>query len=1058
MRLINLASRAALIYTAAIGAIAQTSSQVSTPIDLPSYIYTGPALTLVPPRSSETGQGMVDVAVELEDPPLAVVVGANAKQNGIAMSADQQRAYLAQLGRKQDALMNLAKALGGVEIGRVSKAHNALMISVDASRMELLLGIQGVVAVRPLGERPPLVDAATLTYIGANAVHNTGATGAGIRVAMLDTGIDYTHFNLAGSGNTADYSAAVAAKSGKPPANLFPTQKVIGGYDFAGDCPATPCRLLPDPNPIDIDGHGTATADTLGGKSLDGSRKGTAPGVQLYALKVFYSGGGAPDAAILPAIDFALDPTGSGTLNNPVDIISMSFGIDFGQREDPLLPALTNAVNFGVVCVAAAGNDGNIPYVLASPASTPEVITVAATKAVDAFVIPLVINSPANIAGTYANTATMAFAPVTAAITGNVAYVGQGCPAGSISATSPDDPYLANPTGKIALIDRGACAISLKIERAANSGAIAALIGLVGPGDAIEFVVFGGSNFVPSLVITQAESNTIKSALNSSAVNVTISPQNTLSVAGSAAGYSSRGPSLSYNMLKPDLCAPGTVVSAVAGTGNGLEVWQGTSFSCPLVAGAAALLLSRNRLLSPLDVKAILMESSEPAVFNNTATQPGSLAPVSRVGAGELRIDRAMAASTSAWDASDPLAVSLSFGTYRLNVSQTFRKKVVVRNYSNTDRTYLIANSYRGAPNTTGVTVSFPPSIFVPANGAANFNVALTVSPSTLPNWTLNGGSNGNNGELLNTVEYAGYLNFLAGAESAHLPWHILPHKSANVLPAASSLALNGAAAALTLTNTDGATPGLVNVFSLIGVGVEFPPSLLPAPGSGRAAVNLQYAGVRLMCAANCSTASPNWNVQFAVSTFGQRSHPDYPAEFDVRIDVNNDGASDLIVFNEDIGYASTQVDSGQNGVFVYDIAANSTTGPYFFNSADLDSANVILTVPLSALQTAAGLRVALSTQFTIRVRTVGNYYTLVQTDQIGPALYELDMPRFYAGATSLFVQPNAPATVPVFPNNATTPYLSGPYNGKSPSQTGLLLMYTDGKARQEASIVTVTP
>jgi len=140
-------------------------------------------------------------------------------------------------------------------------------------------------------------------------------------------------------------------------------------------------------------------------------------------------------------------------------------------------------------------------------------------------VIPLVINSPASIAGSYTNTAKLSFAPVNTPVTGNIAYVGRGCPA---SPPNPADPYLANPSGKIALIDRGSCSISLKIDRAAQAGATAVLIGLVAPGNAVSFTYGGGSNFVPSLVITQANSNLIETALGTSAVNATISPSNVI--------------------------------------------------------------------------------------------------------------------------------------------------------------------------------------------------------------------------------------------------------------------------------------------------------------------------------------------------------------------------------------------------------------------------------------------------------------------------------------------------------------------------------------------------
>jgi hypothetical protein len=134
----------------------------------------------------------------------------------------------------------------------------------------------------------------------------------------------------------------------------------------------------------------------------------------------------------------------------------------------------------------------------------------------------VIINSPASISGQYSNVAALSFAPINVPIAGDIAYIGRGCPAGSISSGSPADPYLANPSGKIALIDRGACAVSLKIDAAARADAIGVLIGLVAPGDPISFSYGGGSVFVPSLVITQATSNLIKNALMSSPVNSTI--------------------------------------------------------------------------------------------------------------------------------------------------------------------------------------------------------------------------------------------------------------------------------------------------------------------------------------------------------------------------------------------------------------------------------------------------------------------------------------------------------------------------------------------------------
>jgi hypothetical protein len=380
---------------------------------------------------------------------------------------------------------------------------------------------------------------------------------------------------------------------------------------------------------------------------------------------------------------------------------------------------------------------------------------------------------------------------------------------------------------------------------------------------------------------------------------------------------------------------------------------------------------------------------------------------------------------------------------------------VVIHNYSSTARTYTIGNVYRDAPNLTGATITAPGSVFVPADGSASFNLTLTVNAAALPIWTLNGGFLGGNGELLNTVEYAGYLTFTSGSENVHLPWHILPHKAANVMPTTSALALHGNPTTLTLTNTPSTVGGLVDVFALTGTGVQFPPSALPAPGSDYALINLKDVGVRLVCLDSvCSTLA----AQFAITTFGQRSHPDVPAEFDIYIDINQDGLDDLDIFNADVGFLTNRVNSGQNGVFIADLTNGTASGPFFYTDADLDSANAILTVPLSALQTSTGLQLNYFTPFTFSVLAFDNYFTGNLTDLIGPMQFELDMPKVYAGADELVVPANGSTNLPIFPNNAANVYFTGPYNGNSPSQTGLLLMYTDGKAGQESSTITVSP
>ena len=460
----------------------------------------------------------------LADKPLVAMLGANAKRTGFAMSRAQQQSYLAQLNAKQSALMASIANMGGREITRVSKATNALVVSVDAKRVTEVSKLAGVASVRRVAYQLDLSE--TVPYIGAKAMQLLGVDGTGVRVAILDSGIDYTHRNLFGAGTQAAYEAAYGLSPASPlntmRNGLFPTAKVVDGYDFVGeDWPNS--ALAPDPDPIDFQGHGTHVADIVAGQSQDGLHVGVAPGAKLLAVKVCSAvATSCSGVALLQGVDFALDPNGDGDLSDAVDVMNLSLGSNYGQREDDLTAALGNASRFGVVVVAAAGNAGDRPFIASSPANAPEVISVAQTQVPSAEGFPLVINSPANIAGIYGNTATVDWAPIGAGVTGNVAYIGRGCPADSISAGSPEDPYLANPAGKIALIDRGACSVSLKVDRAVAAGATGVLIGLVAAGDAVSFSYGGGTNFVPTLVIQQSLSTAIKANI-AAPVNATIS-------------------------------------------------------------------------------------------------------------------------------------------------------------------------------------------------------------------------------------------------------------------------------------------------------------------------------------------------------------------------------------------------------------------------------------------------------------------------------------------------------------------------------------------------------
>jgi subtilisin family serine protease len=1000
----------------------------------------GPVQTNSSPQIFGLG-GDIQIVVKLADPSLAQAHGRNAKQIGGNLNAGQQRQYVAQLTQKQDALLAQIRNLGGRELGRLTKAHNGVIVAINPSQIPAIAALPGVVTVRQLHDYA-LNLSETVPYIGAKAVQDAGVNGTGVRVAVLDTGIDYTHKFFGGPGTAAAYTAAYGTSVTDPRTTttdgLFPTSKVVGGFDFVGErWPNGP--LAPDPDPIDCGpsaipapcagGHGTHVADIIAGND-GGSHKGVAPGASLYAVKVCSSvSSSCSGVALLQGMEFALDPDGDGDISDAVDVINMSLGSSYGQIQDDLSEAASDAVELGVVVVAAAGNSGDLPYVVSSPSISPEVISVAQTQVPSAVQNFMTIVSPASIAGNYVAVFQPWSAPLSSVIQGPVQY-GDGAGGNKNGCAAFAAGSLA---GKIVLVDRGTCAFSVKISNIAAGGGSVGVIGLIAPGDPFEGAFGGGTPTIPGFMISQATSTTIKGQLAAGVV-AKFDPNNIVRLVMSIVSTSARGPSYSFNSIKPEIGAPGASVSAEAGTGTGQTAFGGTSGATPMISGSAALLIQAHPTFDPLEIKALLMNTAETNIQINPAAQPGVLAPITRIGSGEVRVNRAFSSGTAAWDADDRTP-SLSFGYNALTDPKSFNKTVEVHNYRNSTRKYSIAISFRYANDMIngGVLLDAPASITVPAHGSATFNVKMKTDATKLPIWTLNGGSRGGDGFRLQGVEFDGFITVADPSDTVHLPWHILPHRAADVTTDSTEVDLKKGSASVVLKNADGAVDGRVEAFSLLGKSRKIPRSQLPGPGDNFAVIDLKSVGARLVN----SGLGPA--IQFGVSTFGVRAHPNYPAEFDVYIDANRDGTPDYVVFNlENGGFATT----GQNVVAVANLATNAAT-IFFFTDADLDSGNAILTAPLSAL----GLTP--SSTFDFSVFAFDNYFTGNLTDSIVNMTYTPSTPRFIASGI--------PATgVPAGGKSTLNIQAVTGGDAASPSQTGILLLYRDAKPKNESDAIEV--
>ncbi|HRF49299.1 MAG TPA: S8 family serine peptidase [Anaerolineales bacterium] len=922
---------------------------------------------LSPELASATGP--VKVVVRLAGQPVAYTYAAGAE-------AAEQVAAGNSIAAAQADVIAAAQALdsSAAVLGQTRNALNAVILRMEASQLAALSQNPGVLSIHPV--RDYTMDLGeTVPYIGATAaLRAEGVDGSGVLVAVIDSGVDYTHIKLGGDGLLSTYAraycgdpaaipnptdpACTAAKLVADPA-LFPNSKVVGGWDFVGETwPLT--AEQPDPNPIDFDGHGSHVADIIAGLEGGGVGEGVAPGAEILAIRACSAvSTSCSGIALLQAVDYALDPNGDGDLDDRAQIINMSLGSNYGTAyNDDLSHAVDGATVANTLVVASAGNGGNRPYIAGTPASAWTALSVAQTQVPGATQYALRITAPASIAGLFTATATVEWAPITTGFSGDIAYVGRACPADSIAAGSPADPLLVSPAGKVALIDRGACAVSLKVDYAADAGAIAVIVADSAPAtEAPSFSFGGGDTMVQTLIVTQAIGTRIKSGL-AAGVSVAVNPADATPLVGSMAATSSRGPSngqmfygnsIMYGQLiKPEIGAPGASVSAIAGGGTATEAFGGTSGAAPMVSGAAALLLdSRGGIMSPWDMKVRLMNTGETNIYTTPAALGGTLAPITRIGGGEVRVDRAVEADVFAWDLSNR-GGSLSFGFVDVNrPTITLRRTVVVYNDSDKPVQFNVQPTFRyGDDQASGiVSVSAPSTLTVGAGRQRTFRVQLTIDAAKMGQWTLNSGSQGGNGNLLNAHEIDGYLNLVDAsgntANNIHMAWHVLPRLSDNVVANRTTVNFNSTveglpAGTLQLRNR-GAGTAFVDTYELIGTSEN-----LSQSDKGQAPViDLKAVGVATF-PGELAGCDGSFVMQVAISSYYRQSHATGQGLFNVDLDIDRDGVYDFEIYNYD--RSTTTVRDGRNVAWAYNLRTGLQSA-FFFTGHSMEASNYVLTV-----------------------------------------------------------------------------------------------------------------
>ncbi|MGH2378771.1 MAG: S8 family serine peptidase [Candidatus Limnocylindria bacterium] len=542
---------------------------------------------------------------------------------------------------------------------------NGVAVKLNGASIQQLAAGPGVRAAAESVTYRPTMNISTDLIRASEVWGSLGGqadAGSGVKVAIIDTGIDLRSSFFADAGLSARPQIDQCADQDNDPATPDTNNKVVVCRVFASGTavePGPPNEALE----LCVD-HGTHVAGTVAGRAGTSGKvtgtevvitdlSGVAPGALLGNYNVFPCIGAGFRAFGGSAFSHDIAAALEAAVLDGMDVANLSLGGSVQGPHDFLAEAVDAAVDAGMVVVVAAGNEGPGDSTVSSPGSAPNAITVGATTNPHFVGIPVSISGGPTIGaalGEFANFDPAITADYTTTTPAN------GCTAISTALT-----------GKIALIDRGVCTFTTKIRNAQNAGAVGVLVVNSVAGDPTAMAHDGTAPepTIPAAMVGKAEGNAMKP---SGTVTVDgISPQEFVTENEDIiAGFSSRGPTPFTFVIKPDITAPGVnVLSSVFD--DEFAFFQGTSMATPHTAGAAALILDGFPGATPAEVKSRLVNSAARVVTDhvNGTTDPGVRAR------GGGRIDLVEAFDAATWF--DP--VSVSFGQHRgrapVNVTRT---------------------------------------------------------------------------------------------------------------------------------------------------------------------------------------------------------------------------------------------------------------------------------------------------------------------------------------------------------------------------------------------------
>jgi uncharacterized protein (TIGR03437 family) len=740
----------------------------------------------------------------LADPPVVQRFPGRIEQT-LAASAT----YRQHIRDVQSSLRTQIEAQSIKVTGAVQHLLNGVFVNATPAQAAALRNLPGVAAVVPM-RRFHLMDQLTLSDVqqawSSAPIGGAGNAGAGLKIGVIDTGIDQTHPSFQDSSLNAPsgfpkcdtYTVGTTTESDC----AFTTNKVIVARSYVSTVSAgtTPADSRPDDNSArDLDGHGTAVSSVAAGVATSygaASLSGVAPKAFLGNYKIYGSpelGSGASEAGILQALDDAVTDgmdvvnfsSGGAAFENPTDAGAIC-GLPAGEPCDPLAAAFENAMKNGqVIAVVAAGNLGATGYrymtsgastygSIASPAYTPSVIAAGGIEN------DVTYGDTIDVSGTNvpADLATLAAFP---AVDSVILPAPLTAPVVDVT-TVGDDPLLCvtpaagSLTGAVALITRGTCDFRVKVPNAQAAGAVGVILinNSANPATLTGWGELGGAT-IPALMISQSDGANLLAFVDANASTAATLNTQEGQVPAAAVGlipdtpayFASRGPSVGNYGLKPDISAAATNFLLAAEDVDPFgdlfspmryAVADGTSFSSPMVAGAAALVKQAQPNLTPLQVKSALVNSATlTGLLNQAGTAAASLADV---GSGLLQAQNAVLSPVQF------VPSTVSFGSVAgvLPAAQT----LAVTNSSGTPLTLSFSVSASTAA----------PSTQVQVNSASTATLTLAAGQTSSISVRLSG-------VVPPAGRYEGVINVSGAAVPLHIPYmFVVPSNTAyDIIP-----------------------------------------------------------------------------------------------------------------------------------------------------------------------------------------------------------------------------------------------------------------------------------